>query len=528
MESEKKHERGEPPQEKKSDEQAQEKKISVQIADMQIELKDTPSNRKTLSVIARKLTCVESGKSVFTYQAIADNLGYGARQNINNFYREFEACGEDFQQFSLRRNRLKEESFALIEAQILDAPFLPVHDQYLSFTRQYPRLSMSEPTFRDSVNDIESAKIVKRCRQLVSESGEKVSVDAHRSLKELLQTARFPAAKTKEIVALFPEAQTDKSVSSWAKPIDVSRPATEKKFIVLLLYACNVSQDILASLFGVGKTSVHNWMYAVGSEDLTWLILSAITCWSGKVSFDEKWIRIDGSWHFVLCAVDMVTGFPLLIELYPTLDETSWTLFFLHFKRLYGMPQLIVSDGSISLAAARKQIFKHVRFQLCKFHKLKNLMKRIRLHVHDAKTRLRCVRLAKHIFSNSCVSSRKHAAKTLQTLAGKQVSSYIDAHILVCWRKLSMSLTNNAAERFNRKINTCFFGRYGIPSVKSAEVLLRGLWLKELLLNGQKHSDATSELRSMDLSGICQEHLDTSKILHFFNEYSTTQTKKLA
>ncbi len=519
MEREQPHKRSELPQEKK---------ISVKIEDMQIELKDTPSNRKTLSVVARKLTYVESGKPVFTFQAIAKHLGYAARQNTNNFYREFEACGEDFQQFSVRQNRLKEASFPLIEAQVLESPLLSLHEQYLSFIQHYPKLSMSEATFRDYVNDIESAKIVKRCRQLVSESGEHVSVETRRYIKELLKIARFPPAKTREIIELFPDVQTDRPASSCARSLDLSRPASEKKLLVFLLYVCNVSQDMLAPLFGVGKTSVHNWIYAVGSEDVKWLILNAITCWSGKVSFDEKWLWINGSWHFALCAVDLVTGFPLLIELYPNLDEDNWTLFFLHFKRLYGLPTLIVSDGSISLAAARQHVFKYVRFQLCKFHKLKNLMKRIRLHVHDATTRRRCVRLAKHIFANRSVSSRKHAAKTLQKLAGKPVSPYIDAHILGCWRKLTMSLTNNAAERFNRKIKKCFFGRYGIPSTESAEVLLRGLWLKELLLNGQHHLDATSELRSIDLSKMCQEHLDTSKILHFFHEYGTTQTKKLA
>ncbi len=155
-------------------------------------------------------------------------------------------------------------------------------------------------------------------------------------------------------------------------------------------------------------------------------------------------------------------------------------------------------------------------------------MKRLRQHIHDPKLFRRSVRLAKHMFSNKSVSSRKHAAKTLQKLAGKQVSSYIDGHILKYWRKLTMSLTNNASERFNRKIEKCFSGRYGIQSTKSAEVLLRGLWLRELLLNGRKHLEATSQFNTIDLSRICQEHLDTSKILHFFHDNDPSQVEKYA
>jgi hypothetical protein len=59
-------------------------------------------------------------------------------------------------------------------------------------------------------------------------------------------------------------------------------------------------------------------------------------------------------------------------------------------------------------------------------------------------------------------------------------------------------------------------------------VLLRGLWLKELLLNGHHHLSQTSELASMNLSRICQEHLDSGKILHFFHDYEASQAKKLA
>lgn len=193
---------------------------------------------------------------------------------------------------------------------------------------------------------------------------------------------------------------------------DFSSARCEKKFLVVVLDVCNVSQEMLSLLCGVGKTSIHHSMYDVCTEELDWAILRAIICWSGTGSFDETWLRIDGVWHFALCAVDSMTGFPWLMQLYPNLDEVSWTVFFQDFKRLSGIPQLITSDGSVSLAAARQTVFNGVRFQLCTFHTRKNLMKQIRRHVHDSTCRIRCLRLAKHIFSNTYVSSRKHAANT--------------------------------------------------------------------------------------------------------------------
>ena len=309
--------------------------------------------------------------------------------------------------------------------------------------------------------------------------------------------------------------------------MDLSCPIVHKRLLVVLLFACNVSQEVLALLMGVSKSGIHYWISGLCTAEFEWQMLCEITCWSGKVSFDEKWVKIKGEWYFVLCAVDSVSGFPLLIGLYPTLDTVSWVVFLTRFRALSGRPTLIQSDGSHSLAAARELVFAGVRWQLCKFHTLKNLMKRLRQHIQETNQFTRCVRLATHIFSNASVSSRKYAAKTLQKVAGQEVSEYIEAHILVPWRHLTLSLTNNAAERFNRKIEKCFSGRYGLASPESAAILLRSLWLKEILLNGQQHLDATSPFRTLDLSQACQEYLDTSQILHFFHDHDPELLEKV-
>ncbi len=151
----------------------------------------------------------------------------------------------------------------------------------------------------------------------------------------------------------------------------------------------------------------------------------------------------------------------------------------------------------------------------------------MKIPVYKNSSRIRGFRLARHIFSNTSVSSRKHAAKTLQQLVGKKGASYIDTHILGCWRHLTMSLTNNASERFNRTIEKCVSGRYGIAHLNSAKVLLQGLWFKELLIHGRKHMDATSEMASIDLSALCQEHLATDEILHFFHDSDPSRLEKL-
>jgi len=63
------------------------------------------------------------------------------------------------------------------------------------------------------------------------------------------------------------------------------------------------------------------------------------------------------------------------------------------------------------------------------------------------------------------------------------------------------------------KIEQCFSGRYGIPSPERAAILLR--------------LDATSPFKTLDLSKSCQEHLDTTPILHFFHEHNPEALEKL-
>jgi transposase-like protein len=498
------------------------------VGDMYLELPvddQHTGNRKVLGVLGREVKDSQTGNPVFTFQELADQLGYGDRRDVQNFHRTFRQSDFDVQTFVTRKATKHDRLFPVIEAAILDTPLLSPHQQYVSFCDAHPNESLSEETFRKYANEIDGLKLMKRFQHLVKPATERL--DMNRYLSEVLTCDRLSHAKKKEIGEIVPDAD-EESCSCIAETVTFSPPPIQKKLLVVFLFACNVSQEALALLMGVSKSSIHYWIAGFCTEEFEWQMLREITCWSGKVSFDEKWVKIQGEWYFVLCAVDSISGFPLLMALYPTLDSVSWTLFFKRFRAVYGRPTLIHCDGSRSLAAARELVFSGVRYQLCKFHKLKNLIKRLRTHVPDAPRFKRCVGFAKRIFTNASVSSRKYAAKTLQKIAGQEVSDYIDGHILAPWRHLTLSLTNNAAERFNRKIEKCFSGRYGIPSPESAAILLRSLWFKEMLLNGQQHLEATSPFKTLNLSKPCQEYLNTSQILHFFHEHSPELLEKLA
>lgn len=498
-------------------------KIRLSIDKYYLEFPDSVSNEKALMIISRELRTGANNKHSLTFQDISEGLGHDSRQYSNNFYREFENRDKDMLSFLERKNSLKESSFEIIEEQILDSPFLDISEHYKYFKSNNPEISISERTFGKYISDIDAFKLLKRIQNLVSP--EKIYPNATYYLKEIIESSEISPHKKKEIVSVFPEVKLEEKKID--KSIDLSLTIIQKYILTVFLYASGLSQEIIAVLFGVSKSSVHNWIYSLCTNTLEEQILGYIRYWSGKVSFDEKWVWINNSLWYVLSAVDSLTGFPLLIELYPTLDSTSWMLFFRKFKSIYGNPLLISSDGCKRIRLAKSLIFPKVRHQLCKFHKLKNLFKRIYEYIPNQELRKRCVRLAKNIFSNKYVSSRKKAVRTLM-LKEPKLADYIEKHILNCWRKLTMNLTNNASERFNRKIEKTFFVRYGIPNQESAKVLLRALWLKEVIMNGQKHLEKNSEIYSINLQKSCQEHLNFDNTLLFLSYKLNPELEKAA
>jgi transposase-like protein len=66
---------------------------------------DTWENRKVWFVILRSLHSPTTGKPFFSYQSIADAFAYKARQNINNYIREYESCDENL--FDYLRHKRK-------------------------------------------------------------------------------------------------------------------------------------------------------------------------------------------------------------------------------------------------------------------------------------------------------------------------------------------------------------------------------------------------------------------------------------
>ena len=88
--------------------------------------------------------------------------------------------------------------------------------------------------------------------------------------------------------------------------------------------------------------------------------------------------------------------------------------------------------------------------------------------------------------------------------APDRVSEYVRKNIMSNWKYLTKSLTSNASERWNRKIEKVIAKRYGLKSVKFVEQLITALWLKESMRN--KIHFENSFIHKINLTEECQEY----------------------
>lgn len=486
-----------------------ENNIEVSInAPVTFKLPKNKTNTKLIIVLLR-LLLRKNGSNVLTFEQIAKMFGYSDRRNINNYWREFKQCNNDFISFLSRKVDLV-ECIPEIEDFVMDNILLPIKEIYHKFV-ETNSVKMSFPTFEKYFAKTCSVKMFKKMQKLLNQ---KLSTAGAVDILRLLANQKnVPVICDK----LLENNTKNKEVP---KEKSVMRSSLNRQNLCLLVHylvASGLNLKTIALLLNVSKTTVFNLWYE--TENLQSIILNSIARWSGKISIDEKYIKIHGVFHFVITIVDFLTGVPLYKNVYANTRKESYEACFLTFKQIYKKdPVLIVSDGSFALKAGRLAVYPNVPHQLCKFHKIKNLFKKIsECRLTETKEKWFKKKVSK-AFRRKTVSGRKKGMRELITILPKPAADYVNSNIIKQWKNLSKSLTSNVSERYNRKIKKVMSGRYGLKSVKTAVNLANSLWLKELIYNGKYNLQDDSLISSLNISQICQEKLDWKNLDLLFSK----------
>jgi DNA-binding NarL/FixJ family response regulator len=470
--------------------------VSINVP-IKFKLPCTAANHKFLIVFLRMLTQPD-GLRLLTYHKIAELLGYDDRRNVNNFWRELEEHDGDLLAYLSRKVDLV-ECIPVLEAFVADNLLLPVAEMHRKFT-QTTNYDMSIETFKKYLSQTNSLNLLKHAQKLLLQ---KVTGSGAVEILRLLADQHNVPALCDRILE---KAEAKKESP---KPVSEMKSTLSRRNLCLLVHylvASGLNLKTIALLLNVSKTTVFNLWHEI--TDMPSMILNSIGKWSGKISIDEKYIKIKGIPHFVITIVDFVTGIPLYMNVYPNATKESYEECFLTFKHYYKKtPRLIVSDGSYALKAGRLAVFPSVPHQLCKFHKIKNLFAKISSCYLPKDEELWLKGKVVKAFRRVTVSGRKKALRELMTILPKPAADYVRSNIIKQWPNLSKSLTSNVSERFNRKIMKVMSGRYGLKSYDTAVNLANSLWMKELIDNGKFILHDDSLIASLNISQICQENL---------------------
>ena len=458
-------------------------------------LAKTNANIKLIIVFLR-LLLAKDGSAICTFSQIARLFGYSDRRNVNNYWREFQQHNSDFLSFLSRKVDFA-ECVPLIEDFVAKNMILPIAEMHRRFEKTYS-IKMSLATFQKYLSQTCSVRLLNQAQKhLIKKLCSGGAIDV---LRLMADQHNVPVLCDK----ILDKAPIEKPTRKTAFKSSLNR----KNLCLLVHYlvASGLNLKTIALLLNVSKASVSNLWHEI--DDMPSLILNSIAKWSGKISIDEKYIKIKEVPHYVISIVDFVTGIPLYLNVYPNTSKESYEECFLTFKQIYKKnPRLIVSDGSYSLKAGRLAVFPNVPHQLCKFHKIKNLFAKIsRCYLPKSKELWLKTKVVR-AFRRKTVSGRKKGLMELTTILPKPAADYVCSNVIKQWPNLSKSLTSNVSERFNRKIKKVMSGRYGLKSYNTAVNLANSLWLKELIDNGRYTLHDESLIASLNISQICQEKL---------------------
>ncbi|MDD4309681.1 MAG: transposase [Candidatus Cloacimonetes bacterium] len=486
----------------------QDGKIVVRInSPISFSLPFTKTTMKFLAVFLR-LLFKPSGDNVLTLQQTADVLSYNDRRDVDNYCREFARKGCCIADFLSR----KVENFKLIpeiERFAIKNIMMPMHLQYKEFCRIH-QMKISSTTFYKYLAEVNPISVLKQAQQLLRDkatSGNTVEV-----LKLLSDQHNVPVVCDQ----LLEHLKSKKPNEPIGNKVPLDLDQTQRCLLVHYLVGSNMNFSTIALLLNVSRGTVSNWFHRI--DYLQSMILNSISKWSGKISIDEKFVKIKGVPLFYITIVDFVTGIPLHMDIFPDTKKESYEACFRTFKLLYKKdPTLIVSDGSKALSAARQAVFPKVHYQLCKFHKLRNLFAMISKSFLPDDTKYKLKIKAMTVLRRKSVSGRKKGLRELLKLVPQSAVDYIRNNIIKLWRHLSKGLTSNVSERFNRKIEHVTISKYGLKSVKTAKTIALSLWLKVLIDHGRPILHDDSLIANLNISRLCQENVDWKNIAHLFS-----------
>ncbi len=468
----------------------------ISSQDFFLQFPETEKNTRVIWLLLRAFHDPDTGKPIFTHEHIAKAFGYKARQNIQNFEQDFNKCGKDILAYLQHKCKVDASVVEAVGAVLRQHPLAPATVLCPLVQERLTRPDLTPSNIRTALHRV-PCSVIRPVLQRQWEEGTfhpKEQMVLEQAFALLLETSSSsPVADTLghlEVTPAEPEEEQEvQQQQREAAPLLLNSQTTLARIpakirlmvVAFTLYYWNVPLSRIALWMGVSPSTVLNWVtgLAVALYPLihAWIVAHVTAV---SVAVDEKWLKIQKTWHYWFVAVDEATGLPVAMALLQT--RTTWACcwFLLTLKHLGLRPLAIITDGLAGYASSIRAIFPSAKHLLCLFHHQQGVTRWLRDHAAGLpKTVVATLKRKMKRVVQTC--DPRTVRRRLARLASEEGAQ--DAN-LETWisqtegkldrlepalRPNSYPRTTNSIERFFRAFQRFYKTRGGFHSVMSAQ-----------------------------------------------------------
>lgn len=439
-------------------------------------LPDTPSNRKTILIFFRLLRD-EEGKRIFTFQDLSVIVDSNKRQASSGYMERFRECGCDFLDFLTRKRKVDSEVVEAVLQELQYEPLATIRELQQRVNARLGRDDLSPANIKTALEQIPCQHIREALLKQIANG--RAHYQEKYLLEEMMKSGKTTAIGGKAGIEV-PETKgmsvsDPTSIRKLITPdVAISSISSPLRLIVfcMVLYYHGVPLSVLGDWFKVHKTTVLRWMLGLALE--LWPVVYEWIVDEVKaraVYIDEKWLKIQGKWHYWFVVLDTTTGLPVLASLLSSKSKWACRWIGVMLKRMGKMPRVIITDGLLSYHYITEGA-KHI---LCQFHHQQSVTKWLKKKFSDKdEIAARKTKMKKVLQTNDKRTVKRRLCKLKESAEELGISEWVKQteanlpKLLPSVGSVVLPRTTNVIERFFRAFNRFYKVRCGFFSVISA------------------------------------------------------------
>jgi transposase-like protein len=471
--------------------------LTVKTPQWNFQIADTKSNRKVLMVILRSLQHPVTERPLFTFKKIADAFGYPDRRNVNNYWRDFEQCGQDILDYIRRKRKVDENVVQAVQSELAGNIQAKLPELCLKTNERLGRSDLTPENIQTALEQIpctvirreviyrwESGTFHPKEKYILEEAMaalQQKSPQKKQCTLKLLSDLNIKADNSDEedqcnnIQKEYAEELLDVNAS-----VDEIPESVRMKVVAMTFYFWNVPLSRIGIWCGKSKSTIWNWITVLSC--VLWPMIQdiiSVRVKSSAVYIDEKWIKIKGRWHYWFVAVDVETGLPVIEHLLRSQTKWACRWFLVKMMQNRRCPNTIITDGLVGYSWAISSVFVNARHLLCLFHHQQGVTRWVKKHLIGFSKEQQVVikdKMKKIIQTKDTRTAESRLERLEKENLEKQwgLEAWLKMtrknlkRLLPAMRKNKYPRTNNEIERFFRQFQRFYKTRNGFGSFASA------------------------------------------------------------